>query len=240
MKLVLRVGSSFFLVPTLNTCPKPCLTRVLPCKHPCHNWDLGLEIPCDTNWPQMTWNLRFGTWNHVCHKSTSNDLGLRTWDPVWHKLTSNDLGLRAGLHYGGKSPLVMNSRGILKAIYLRNWNSLHPISTYKSKFDRSLRATLLTGGGLHYGQESFGGKHCTWMKNWHGCQRGGHFLGVLRRSSFLGNLKALDKKLDLRRTPTWIKYFIVFSSSRAYPPLPQITMSWAKLLHRPVHFSTLV
>jgi hypothetical protein len=31
--------------------------------------------------------------------------------------------------------------------------------------------------------------------------------GVLRRSSFLGNLKASDKKLGLRRTLTWIKYY---------------------------------
>jgi hypothetical protein len=31
--------------------------------------------------------------------------------------------------------------------------------------------------------------------------------GVLRRSSFLGNLKALDKKLGLQRTLTWIKYY---------------------------------
>ena len=27
--------------------------------------------------------------------------------------------------------------------------------------------------------------------------------GVLRRSSFLGNLKSSVKKLDVRRTPTW-------------------------------------
>ena len=50
----------------------------------------------------------------------------------------------------------MNSRGILK-------------------FDWP-KATLLSGGGLHYGQESFSGGHCTWMKKWHGNQRGGHFL----------------------------------------------------------------
>ena len=31
------------------------------------------------------------------------------------------------------------------------------------KFDWP-RATLLYGGGLHYGQESFGGEHCTWME----------------------------------------------------------------------------
>jgi hypothetical protein len=33
--------------------------------------------------------------------------------------------------------------------------------------------------------------------------------GVLRRSSFLGNLKASDKKLGLQRTPTSIKYFLL-------------------------------
>ena len=64
--------------------------------------------------------------------------------------------------------------------------------------------------------------------------------GVLWRSSFLGNLKALDKKLDLRRIPTLIKYFIVFSFSPAYHPSPQITTSWAKTLDRLVHFSTIV
>ena len=39
----------------------------------------------------------------------------------------------------------MSSRGILK-----NW----------------LRAAtpFSGGGGLHYGQESYGGEHCTWMK----------------------------------------------------------------------------
>jgi hypothetical protein len=31
--------------------------------------------------------------------------------------------------------------------------------------------------------------------------------GVLRRSSFLGNLKASDKKLGLWKTLTWIKYY---------------------------------
>ena len=44
-----------------------------------------------------------------------------------------------------RSPPVMNSRAILE-------------------FDWP-RATLSSGGGLHYGQEFFGGEHCTWMKN---------------------------------------------------------------------------
>ena len=46
----------------------------------------------------------------------------------------------------------MNSRGILK-------------------FDWP-RLTLLSGGGLHYGQESFGEELCTWMIKLHGCWRG--------------------------------------------------------------------
>ena len=55
------------------------------------------------------------------------------------------------------SPPVMSSRGILK-------------------FDWP-RATLLSGGRLHYNQESFGGEHCTWMKIWYGCQHGDTFFG---------------------------------------------------------------
>ena len=83
-----------------------------------------------------------------------------------------------------RSPVVMNSRGIMK-------------------FDWP-RVTLLSGGSLHYGQESFGGELGT--KTWHGCQCGNTFWrGVLRRSSFLGNLKASDKNHGLQRTPTWIK-----------------------------------
>ena len=46
-KLVLRVGSSFSLNSTCNTSPKPHLQKVLPCRHLCHTWDLGLG----------TWNL---------------------------------------------------------------------------------------------------------------------------------------------------------------------------------------
>ena len=66
-------SSSFLLNPTLNTSPKPHLQKVLPCRHPCHTWDLGLGIlwkavksqlsfnvlngwDC-TDWPQVTWDL---------------------------------------------------------------------------------------------------------------------------------------------------------------------------------------
>ena len=84
----------------------------------------------------------------------------------------------------------MNSKGILKF----HW----------------LKVTLLFGGGLHYGQESFGGELCTWMKKMTWLPTWRHFFkggGGVFGSSFLGNLKASNKKLGLRRTPTWIKYF---------------------------------
>ena len=68
---LLRVGSRFLLDPILNTSPKPHLQKVLPCRHPCRTWDLGLGIPCEvvspnsqafngwdwTDWPQVTWDL---------------------------------------------------------------------------------------------------------------------------------------------------------------------------------------
>ena len=39
------VGSSCLLDPTLNTSPKHHLQKALPCRHPCHTWDLGLGTP---------------------------------------------------------------------------------------------------------------------------------------------------------------------------------------------------
>ena len=38
---MLRVEYSCLLDPTLNTSPKPHLRNALPCRHPCHTWDLG-------------------------------------------------------------------------------------------------------------------------------------------------------------------------------------------------------
>ena len=119
-----------------------------------------------------------------------------------------------------RSPPVINPRGILKV----DW----------------LRATLVSGGGLHYGQESFGREHCTWMKKWHGCQRRGHFSA----GEFSGGRVSWATSKPCTRNLTsgelQIKYFIVFSSSLAYLLLPQITMSWAELLDQLVHFSTVV
>ena len=95
-------------------------------------------------------------------------------DVVWNPLSKGRFTLR------WRSPPVMHAREFLK-------------------FDWP-RGTLLSGGGLHYGQESFGGEHRTWMPTWR------HFFEgeVLRRASFLGNLKASHTELDLQRTPTWI------------------------------------
>jgi hypothetical protein len=43
-QLVLRVGSSCSLNPTLSTSPKPYLQKVLPCRHPWDTWDLGPHV----------------------------------------------------------------------------------------------------------------------------------------------------------------------------------------------------
>ena len=63
---------------------------------------------------------------------------------------------------------------------------------------------LLSGGGLHYGQKSFGGETLYMDEKmiWMPMTRTLFRREVLHSSSFLGNLKALDKKLDLQRTPT--------------------------------------
>ena len=50
-ELVLRVWSSFLLNPTLNTNPKPHLQQMLPCRHSCHTWDLGLGTMCEVASP---------------------------------------------------------------------------------------------------------------------------------------------------------------------------------------------
>ena len=45
--LVLRVGCSFWLDPTLSISPKPRFPKVLSRKHMCHAWDLGTGCPCE-------------------------------------------------------------------------------------------------------------------------------------------------------------------------------------------------
>ena len=64
-------------------------------------------------------------------------------------------------------------------------------------------ASSMFGGIVPYGKDLrwrtlHMAEKMTWMPTWQTLFR----IEVLWRSSFLGNLKASDKKLDLRRTPT--------------------------------------
>ena len=53
VELVLRFGFRILLDPTLNTNPKPHLQKVLPCRHACYIWDLGLGTPCEVVSPNF-------------------------------------------------------------------------------------------------------------------------------------------------------------------------------------------
>ena len=69
-------------------------------------------------------------------KSWETEEGMKGMGIMWHIHTSYDYmaGTRVGHSY---MYLITHLRrkGIYhRAIYLRNWNSLHPISTNKSKF----------------------------------------------------------------------------------------------------------
>ena len=76
----------------------------------------------------------------------------------------------------------------------------------------------------------------------HGCQCGDTFLTgnfpevkVLRQPQSLGQETRPPENYNLN-----ITIIPSFSSPLAYHPLPRITMSWAKILDRPVQFSTIV
>ena len=60
---------------------------------------------------------------------------------------------------------------------------------------------------------------------------------VLWRSSFLGNLKPLDKKLGLWITPTWGILFNKFSILFATPIIASNQFFWVENLDRPMYFS---
>ena len=85
---------------------------------------------------------------HRCTFKTSNQSR--------HVHFTNDNELRADVHYGGE----VHRSWILGGL----WNLI------------SWEWHSFPGGGLHYGQESFGGELCTWLKKWRGCQRGDNFL----------------------------------------------------------------
>jgi hypothetical protein len=73
--LVLLVGSSSFLHTTLNTSLKPHLHTLLPCRHPCHTWNLGLGT-------RMKWYVATSMLSTA--KITRTNLAwIRTWIPMW-------------------------------------------------------------------------------------------------------------------------------------------------------------
>ena len=101
----------------------------------------------------------------------------------------------------------MNSRGIL----IFDWP----------------RATLLSSGGLHYAQESFDvNMEDIFLK---GSSPEVKFLGQSSKPR-TRNLTSGELQLE-KNTST------LFSSSFADYHSPLITLSWAKILDRPVHFS---
>ena len=68
-------------------------------------------------------------------------------------------------------------------------------------------------------------ENMTWLSTWHDVLLG----GLLQRSSMSGNLKPLDKKLGLCKTPTrdfYVLFVLFFPSSPPYQVLPQIALSW--------------
>ena len=87
----------------------------------------------------------------------------------------------------------MNSTGILK----HDW----PRATLSSSVNHTTAKSLLVENFVH------GWGKMTRLPTWR------HFFdgGVLRRLGFLGNLKASDKQLGLRRPPTRMKQFYCLS-----------------------------
>ena len=71
----LGVQSSKKLDPTLNRSPKPHLQKVVPNRHMCHTWDLGLGTPCAVTSPKSMLSTT---------QIARTDLKwLETWDPMW-------------------------------------------------------------------------------------------------------------------------------------------------------------
>ena len=76
----------------MNTIPTPYLQKVLPRRHPCHTWDLGLGTWCIvispkfhalngwdyTDWPQVTWD-------HMRTNAKSNNWLFNCWNHSWGK-----------------------------------------------------------------------------------------------------------------------------------------------------------
>ena len=78
--LVLRVGSSFLLNPTLNMRPEPHLQKVLPCRHPCHTWNLGPVWSGKSQLPSSQWLSLQGLTSSKLGLGTHCELGFRVQD----------------------------------------------------------------------------------------------------------------------------------------------------------------
>jgi hypothetical protein len=91
------------LNPILNTSSKSRLQKVLPCRHPCHTWDLGLRTLCEVVSPNI----------HALNNWDCTDWPRVTWDPVWigHECSStlNQKVKVFGIHICGSR---MNRRNI--------------------------------------------------------------------------------------------------------------------------------
>ena len=123
--LVLRVGSSFLLVPTLNTSPKPYLQIVLWCRHPCHTWDLEHGTLCEVVSPNFHalngWDCTYGsqvTWDSCELTLRLPKGGIFTW------LITGNSGNRTSLAKELDTQLIYK----VYSIGILIWPPYHPSS----------------------------------------------------------------------------------------------------------------
>jgi hypothetical protein len=81
-----KLGLAFCSTQLTTQVPSLTSEKMMPCRHPCHSWDLGLGTPCEvlssnfhalnnwncTDWPQVTWNLGLGTQCELAPNTTLN------------------------------------------------------------------------------------------------------------------------------------------------------------------------
>ena len=89
------------------------------------------------------WVRGMGTWHHHLFTGPPFFFQKNGPDRYMELDPKNPCTTKVWFTLQWRSPPVINFRGILKF----EWP----------------RATLLCSGGLHCGQECFGGEHCTWM-----------------------------------------------------------------------------
>ena len=110
-----ELGLAFCSTQLATQVPNLTSKKVLPCRHPCHSWDLGLGAMCEVVspnfhalngwdciiWSHVTWDLGLGTMSEVVSPKFHV---LNGWDCMdWSHVTW-DLGLGT---YVNQSMLVM-------------------------------------------------------------------------------------------------------------------------------------